>query len=885
MKLQRLRVAELRQFRAPFELADLQPGLNIFSGPNEAGKSTLVRAIRAAFFERHRSTSVDDLRPYGDSAATPQVEIDFETGGTVYRLRKSFLHKKRCELLVGSRALEGVEAEDFLAEMLGFEFAGKGASQEKHWGIPGLLWIEQGAGHAVRDAVVHASDHLRRALDASLGTVAASGGDDITAQVQALKDELLTGTGKPRAAYQKAIDDSAALQQRVAALQAAVDGYRQQVDQLKGLRDAHLQDQQDQPWAALRTEQAAAQAALQAVESLRAEREREHEALRQTSGLRTLLAQRLQAAAQQREQLAARETALAAAGSGHEQAAALEAQAVAAEATVAARLQAARAALALARQEDTRATLQRQRDDARTRAADLAAQLQRAGAEHARATALQREAAQGGVAARDLAALRAQGARLQELQIRQAAVATRLRFDLLPGAALRLTDEAAAGEALAGLGERLLVAPSTLQIDGVGQLHIAPGGSDLADLAAEHAQLQDTHQALLQRLGLATLADAEARDRAQAQRLADAEAAAQACRLLAPQGLDALRLALDTQQARQAEADAALARLPAAPADSAALPPIDQAEHQHEAARDAADAAGRQLQATRQALATAASQLDAARRERDALQALLADPALQAELAGQQRALVEAGAHEATLAARLQEIDTRIAAARPDILRQDVERLRRSAEQLELQHQARDRQIAQLEAALGAAGAQGLEEELARQQAELAQAERRRDELQRRAEALQFLLQRLDQRRQALTQRLQAPLQQHLDHYLQLLFPDGRLAVDEQLVPGALTRHGPRGPEAGDFDTLSFGAREQMGLISRLAYADLLQAAGRPTLLILDDALVHSDEARLQQMKRVLFDAAQRHQVLLFTCHPAQWRDMGVPLRALESLR
>ena len=82
---------------------------------------------------------------------------------------------------------------------------------------------------------------------------------------------------------------------------------------------------------------------------------------------------------------------------------------------------------------------------------------------------------------------------------------------------------------------------------------------------------------------------------------------------------------------------------------------------------------------------------------------------------------------------------------------------------------------------------------------------------------------------------------------------------------------------------LSFGAREQLGLISRFAYADLLQQAGRPTLLILDDALVHSDAPRLAQMKRVLFDAAQRHQVLLFTCHPQHWRDLGAVPRAIAS--
>ena len=101
-----------------------------------------------------------------------------------------------------------------------------------------------------------------------------------------------------------------------------------------------------------------------------------------------------------------------------------------------------------------------------------------------------------------------------------------------------------------------------------------------------------------------------------------------------------------------------------------------------------------------------------------------------------------------------------------------------------------------------------------------------------------------------------------------------------------LTRVGKQGletsSETGPVGELSFGAREQMGVISRLAYADLLKEAGRPTLIILDDALVHSDDQRLGQMKRVLFDAAQRHQVLLFTCHPGVWRDMGAVPRVIS---
>ena len=122
----------------------------------------------------------------------------------------------------------------------------------------------------------------------------------------------------------------------------------------------------------------------------------------------------------------------------------------------------------------------------------------------------------------------------------------------------------------------------------------------------------------------------------------------------------------------------------------------------------------------------------------------------------------------------------------------------------------------------------------------------------------------------------------HLQRYLSLLFPGATVSVNDMLVPEALTRTGGAGQvEAGAFDQLSFGAREQLALISRFAYADLLREAGRPTLIILDDALVHSDSQRLAMMKRVVFDASQRHQVLLFSCHPDSWRDMGVPARAL----
>jgi uncharacterized protein YhaN len=359
-----------------------------------------------------------------------------------------------------------------------------------------------------------------------------------------------------------------------------------------------------------------------------------------------------------------------------------------------------------------------------------------------------------------------------------------------------------------------------------------------------------------------------------------AEAAAQALALLAPAGLDALQADADRIEAARRDAEAALAQLPPAPA--AAPPTVAAAQAAADSARQAVESAAAALEAARQALAAARAAADAASREHAARAALLAGDAHRQQVADAQRRLVDAQAEAAVLQQRLQDLDTRIADARPDILAQDVQRLRRSADEAERAHRQRQLQLAQLEATLAATGAQGVDEALAQARLQLAAAARRRDELQRRAEALTLLQQTLESHRQALTMRLQAPLQRHLDRHLALLFPGGRLAVDEHLQPGALARPDAGGAHAAAaFDALSFGAREQLGIVSRLAYADLLREAGRPTLLILDDALVHSDAERLARMKRVLYDAAQRHQVLLFTCHAERWLDMGVAVRSL----
>lgn len=221
-----------------------------------------------------------------------------------------------------------------------------------------------------------------------------------------------------------------------------------------------------------------------------------------------------------------------------------------------------------------------------------------------------------------------------------------------------------------------------------------------------------------------------------------------------------------------------------------------------------------------------------------------------------------------------------MAAQRPDLVKQDAERYARSADLARQAQQERHARLLQLQGRLEQAGAQGLGERLAETEAEWQRAGRLRDDYARRAAALDLLWRLLGEQRESATRRLLRPLSERLSHYLGLLFPGADLRLDDNLLPVALAR-----AETEDaLAALSFGTREQLGLLARLAYADLLRQAGRPTLLVLDDALVHADGSRRERVKRALFDAATRHQILLFTCHAEAWQDMGVAVRHLDAL-
>jgi len=121
MKITRLR---LHDFRRHAELdVEFKPGLNIVRGPNEAGKSTIQRAIEMGLFRRptFASAELDELKPWRTPEADPQIEIDFENEGQPGALRKTFAgHRGTVEMELGGQTLTDPAAvEQQVAAMTG----------------------------------------------------------------------------------------------------------------------------------------------------------------------------------------------------------------------------------------------------------------------------------------------------------------------------------------------------------------------------------------------------------------------------------------------------------------------------------------------------------------------------------------------------------------------------------------------------------------------------------------------------------------------------------------------------------------------------------------------------------------------------------------------
>src|SRR3954452_6813065 len=170
--LRRIAVENFRKFRERTVIEGLQEGLNIVIEPNETGKSTLLDALRAAFFIRYSAKTelVRSYVPIGDDVA-PRVAVAFELKGKNWSLEKQFMKSPSVRLTGNGGRRESEAAEEALQELLGFERGNNRGSDPETRGPLGMLWVEQAGAFAVESPNRLVRDTVRGVLEAEIGAV------------------------------------------------------------------------------------------------------------------------------------------------------------------------------------------------------------------------------------------------------------------------------------------------------------------------------------------------------------------------------------------------------------------------------------------------------------------------------------------------------------------------------------------------------------------------------------------------------------------------------------------------------------------------------------------------------------------------------------------
>ncbi|WP_420439975.1 AAA family ATPase [Candidatus Poriferisodalis sp.] len=183
----------------------------------------------------------------------------------------------------------------------------------------------------------------------------------------------------------------------------------------------------------------------------------------------------------------------------------------------------------------------------------------------------------------------------------------------------------------------------------------------------------------------------------------------------------------------------------------------------------------------------------------------------------------------------------------------------------------RERQ-SELEIELDIRGNEGLHTKLGLAEAVKRRQQRKHLSLESRAQAARLLYETLSRHREAAHRRYLAPFKARIDELGQHVFgPTFAVELDNELGIARRTLDGV----TLNVDQLSTGAREQLGILARLACAAIVSPTEGGAPVIIDDALGWSDPHRLERMGAAIASAGSHCQVIILTCTPGRYAHVG----------
>ncbi|MBJ6123529.1 AAA family ATPase [Sphingomonas mollis] len=866
LRIRRVALTNFRKFRDPFVLDGLTDGLNVIIEPNETGKSTLLEAMRAAFFIRHNTANrlARSYAPHGEAVA-PQIEIGFEAKGEEWQVTKRFLKSPSVEVRGPIGRAQGEDAEAQLQGLLGARRDTSQAGDIAAHGALGLLWVGQAQALEVTAPGEIVRDSVRATLEAEVGTIMGGAAyQRVRPRIDSQFAEYWTNSGRPTGRQTTAREEHDAAQRaaadavtRLAALEQAFSDLEAGRAKLR-LLDRDLADTTDAERRQVLVGQLeVARSAAQLLDTRRAEQGRLADRVTALDDLGSRLADARAAVADTATALTkARDRRLTLAeelGSARDRAAS------------------ARELLAVAREQRRAAHMALDEGRALAAAQDRRAEIIRARQRHAELLILEAKFD----AARALGRTELPAKVVKSLEERERAVdkahaaldagATRIEF---AGELDRVTIDGM----VAAPGDRTLFRETRIRLGQAELIIRPPAGLQGAEMALANAR--DDLAAALAEHGVASLADARTRNEAARDAVANVRTLEARIAGVTPvvaslgieAGASALKLFIaalneDAEGAGSGEGtDVVALTAVAARADSA----VAKAEGVSEAAAEQL----RETEARHGPL-----MVEEAGAERDAANATtqLAAMTEKPETAGLDKALADARQREAAALVNLQDAERAATAYDLAAIERQIAVLDKRVEVARTQRIDLEKVIAGLEARIDAEGGKGLGDRaaVALEAADAAAAALAR--VTQEADTLKLLRDTLEGARVETSRTFVGPVARRARRHIERLLPDADPSFGDDLGLTSIVRAG-LGENCGD---LSKGTQEQLAVLTRLAFADMLLEQGVPVSLILDDPLVYSDDTRLDLMTEILSEAATRMQVILLTCRDRAFRHLG----------
>jgi DNA repair exonuclease SbcCD ATPase subunit len=266
----------------------------------------------------------------------------------------------------------------------------------------------------------------------------------------------------------------------------------------------------------------------------------------------------------------------------------------------------------------------------------------------------------------------------------------------------------------------------------------------------------------------------------------------------------------------------------------------------------------------REKLTAAQSELSAATRRLAAERATAGDDrlSLQAEEHAE-----KAGAAKSELV----RLDTELIAAQPDTVAAELEAATRGVQLLHHDRDTAAGELAEVSAQLKLYGTEGRRGALDDAEAEREHAHGEYRRIERRARAAEMLRSVMARHRESARLRYIEPFRTEIERLGRIVFgADFEVDIDSNLCIRSRTLDG----RTVGYESLSGGAKEQIGIVARLACASLV-AKEDTVPVVIDDALGFTDPDRLTRMAAVFDSVGGDGQVIVLTCSPDRYAGIG----------